>query len=265
MAITGKVLPGRDVVETKRLAARIFKTSPEGVEKLFSGKPRLIKKGLDGPAAKKILAMLQNAGIEARIIADRQAGDKAAPKTTAPPAPVEETAEEKLRKKVESRFEEYDQAYERAMEKGGVRKRTTAWAALMITCLGGIACAWILHYVKWQMAVPVILAATIIPAYAIVSGSKKALQKIIEPLIENDEDSALAAAGIMEWIFQLDEDKSIDLYPVLEQAVEKRPEILNKVAEYSTMLQFRLEEDAPTKEHQAGEGDAPENQSTPGE
>jgi hypothetical protein len=78
--------------------AQLFKANEATLEKLFSGKPQLIKSGVDKPAAVKYKAALQKAGAVARVRKHVPAGDQApAPKAAAPkpkaaakPAPAPE-------------------------------------------------------------------------------------------------------------------------------------------------------------------------------
>jgi hypothetical protein len=65
--------------------AQLFKANEATLEKLFSGKPQLIKSGVDKPAALKYKAALQKAGAVARVRKHVPAGDQApAPKAAAP-------------------------------------------------------------------------------------------------------------------------------------------------------------------------------------
>ncbi|MEP5766627.1 MAG: hypothetical protein ABJ308_18660 [Halieaceae bacterium] len=92
---------------------KLFKANAETLDKLFSGKPQMIKRGVDKQAAIKYKAALQKAGAVALIRANTPAetpkpqpaaeddlpssaaiSNAAAPKPTATPAPADEPAEE---------------------------------------------------------------------------------------------------------------------------------------------------------------------------
>ncbi len=71
--------------------AQLFKANDTTLEKLFSGKPQLIKRGVDKPAAIKYKAALQKAGAVA-VVRVTPGTAKAAPDPapSSPPAPAED-------------------------------------------------------------------------------------------------------------------------------------------------------------------------------
>lgn len=82
----GKIADGFDESTVRANVARLFKANAQTVEKLFSGKPQIIKRGIDKQTAIKFRAALQKAGAVPLI---RAHASKAAP---AKKAPVEKPA-----------------------------------------------------------------------------------------------------------------------------------------------------------------------------
>ena len=76
----GDLVPGYTVADVKANMARLFKAGPETVEKLFSGRPLAIKKGLPKAQAEQLQATLAKVGA--------QSGLKAEGEQPAPPAPA---------------------------------------------------------------------------------------------------------------------------------------------------------------------------------
>ncbi len=60
---TGQLVEGTDPEPAKQNLAKIFKTTPEAVAKLFTGKPKALKRGIDKPEALKYKAALHKAGL----------------------------------------------------------------------------------------------------------------------------------------------------------------------------------------------------------
>jgi hypothetical protein len=58
----GVLAAGRDAAQVKSDLARLFKTDAAGIERLFSGQPVIIKKGLDPQTAEKYRVALEKAG-----------------------------------------------------------------------------------------------------------------------------------------------------------------------------------------------------------
>lgn len=71
--MSGKLVDGMDPAQVKANVAALFKVDVAKVEKLFSGQPVVIKKGLDEATAKKYQAALQRAGAICQV-ADANAG-----------------------------------------------------------------------------------------------------------------------------------------------------------------------------------------------
>ncbi|WP_250458804.1 hypothetical protein [Microbulbifer litoralis] len=78
----GDLLPGYTAGDVKANLARLFKAGPAAVEKLFSGRPLAIKKGLPKAKAEQLQATLAKLGAQAALKAE---GEPAAP----PPPPAE--------------------------------------------------------------------------------------------------------------------------------------------------------------------------------
>jgi hypothetical protein len=58
----GVLAAGREAAQVKSDLARLFKTDAAGIERLFSGQPVIIKKGLDPQTAEKYRVALEKAG-----------------------------------------------------------------------------------------------------------------------------------------------------------------------------------------------------------
>ncbi|QGX40412.1 hypothetical protein [Permianibacter aggregans] len=63
----GRIMPGRDPHEVKAQVGRLFKASPEVIERLFSGNAISIKKDLDYAAALRYVSVMKEAGALARL------------------------------------------------------------------------------------------------------------------------------------------------------------------------------------------------------
>ncbi|RMN10321.1 DUF805 domain-containing protein [Pseudomonas syringae group genomosp. 3] len=98
----GQVRDGVEPEAAKANVAGLFKSDAAAVEKLFSGTPVTLKRGLVHTEAERYIAALKNAGVEARIEPDQAisltldevttpanawAADKLAPQTASPYAP----------------------------------------------------------------------------------------------------------------------------------------------------------------------------------
>jgi len=90
----GDLVPGFTAADVKANLARLFKAGPETVEKLFSGRPLAIKKGLDRAQAEQLQATLARMGAQASIRAEGEAAAPPRPapraeETPAPPPPAQ--------------------------------------------------------------------------------------------------------------------------------------------------------------------------------
>ncbi len=74
----GKIVDGFDEATVRENVAKLFKANAQTVEKLFSGKPQAIKRGVDKQAAVKYKAAMQKAGAVPLIRAHAEAQPKAA-------------------------------------------------------------------------------------------------------------------------------------------------------------------------------------------
>lgn len=84
---TGQLVEGTDLATAKSNFAKLFKSSPEHLEKLFSGKPQAIKRGVDKAEALKFKAALHKAGLLIAFKAHQIAKPDATPATTTSAAP----------------------------------------------------------------------------------------------------------------------------------------------------------------------------------
>ena len=62
VVLTGKLADGFELPRVKNNIAQVFKLAPEKVEKLFSGKPVALKRGVDKTQAMKLRNALARAG-----------------------------------------------------------------------------------------------------------------------------------------------------------------------------------------------------------
>ncbi|WP_066966551.1 hypothetical protein [Microbulbifer sp. Q7] len=88
----GDLQPGYTAADVKANFARLFKTGPDTVEKLFSGRPLAIKKGLARAQAEQLQATLTKLGAVSAVKAEEKAQQEtatdgaAAPAKAAPPS-----------------------------------------------------------------------------------------------------------------------------------------------------------------------------------
>ncbi|WP_299595656.1 hypothetical protein [uncultured Microbulbifer sp.] len=81
----GDLQPGYTVADVKANFARLFKTGPETVEKLFSGRPLAIKKGLGKAQAEQLQATLVKLGAQSSLKTEGEAVPAEAPSAEAAP------------------------------------------------------------------------------------------------------------------------------------------------------------------------------------
>ena len=79
----GKIADGHDEATVRTNLAKLFKANAQTLEKLFSGKPQLVKRGADKPSAIKYKTAMEKAGAVPLI-------RKHAPASTSQPAPEPE-------------------------------------------------------------------------------------------------------------------------------------------------------------------------------
>ncbi|WP_078083418.1 hypothetical protein [Microbulbifer mangrovi] len=83
----GDLEPGYTVADVKANFARLFKAGPDTVEKLFSGRPLAIKKGMAQVQAEQLQATLSKLGAQSTVRAE--GGEQPVPQPSAPsPEPV---------------------------------------------------------------------------------------------------------------------------------------------------------------------------------
>ena len=80
----GELVSGADPDQVRRNLAQLFKMDPERVEKLFTGKPVVLKKETDQATAMKMRAALKKAGAECEMKA--LGGDEGPAQPQSPPA-----------------------------------------------------------------------------------------------------------------------------------------------------------------------------------
>lgn len=88
LVFRGDLMPGYTAADVKTNMARLFKAGPETLEKLFSGRPLAIKKGLGKAQAVQLQATLAKLGAQSSLKAE---GEPAVP--TPPPSPAPQATE----------------------------------------------------------------------------------------------------------------------------------------------------------------------------
>ena len=69
VVMTGSLVGGASLSQVKQNVAALFKVPVDKVERLFGGKPMVIKQGLDEATAKKYQLALHKAGVECQVVA----------------------------------------------------------------------------------------------------------------------------------------------------------------------------------------------------
>ncbi|WP_226666125.1 hypothetical protein [Microbulbifer aggregans] len=99
----GDLQPGYTVVDVKANFARLFKVGPEMVEKLFSGRPLALKKGLSQSQAEQLQATLSKLGAQSAVRVEGVAEQPAPASAPATEAAATETAEPPVTAEEQSR------------------------------------------------------------------------------------------------------------------------------------------------------------------
>ncbi|WP_101756956.1 hypothetical protein [Oceanicoccus sp. KOV_DT_Chl] len=89
---TGQLVEGTDVETAKINVAKLFKSTPEKMAKLFTGKPQALKRGVDKAGALKYKAALHQAGLLVAV-KTQQAAAAANTASATPAAPVQAQTE----------------------------------------------------------------------------------------------------------------------------------------------------------------------------
>lgn len=92
LVFRGDLVPGYTTTDVKANLARLFKASPETVEKLFSGRPLAIKKGLGKAQAEQLQATLAKLGAQSSLKPESEPAPAPAPQAREPeggPSPAQ--------------------------------------------------------------------------------------------------------------------------------------------------------------------------------
>lgn len=84
----GDVVPGQSIVDVKQRLAELFAADPDRIDGMFSGRPVVIKRGLDQPTAERYQASMQKAGAVVDIRPAASSGES----STQPPVAKTEPA-----------------------------------------------------------------------------------------------------------------------------------------------------------------------------
>ena len=79
VVMTGRIADGMELGQVKANVAKLFKLGDEQLEKLFSGKPVAVRRGVDRQQADKICAALTKAGAVAAVKSNRPLAPVEAP------------------------------------------------------------------------------------------------------------------------------------------------------------------------------------------
>ena len=77
--VSGEILPGHDIGETKKHLAAAFKLPAETVERFFIGKPVVVKSNTDLQTAEKYKTLIEKAGAVCSIKQVQQTAVSSAP------------------------------------------------------------------------------------------------------------------------------------------------------------------------------------------
>lgn len=88
IAFSGELVEGADPAQVRKNLAQLFKTSPDQVEKLFSGKRVALKKDLDQQTALKYQAVLKKAGAVTVVVNTAVPAAAKAEQSTTQPQPA---------------------------------------------------------------------------------------------------------------------------------------------------------------------------------
>lgn len=91
IVVNGTLVEGADPATTKQNVAALFKVPVDKVEPMFSGKPMVIKKGLDAESAKKYMLALKKAGLVSKGVAMGQAAPETPTSQPSAPPPSQES------------------------------------------------------------------------------------------------------------------------------------------------------------------------------
>lgn len=90
----GDVVPGQSIVDVKQRLGELFSADPERIDGMFSGRPVVIKRGLDQSTAERYQASMQRAGavVNIRPVATSSEDTSPEPVDTMPVASPDLTA-----------------------------------------------------------------------------------------------------------------------------------------------------------------------------
>lgn len=83
VVMTGKVAAGQDLAQVKANVGKLFKLGSQQLDKMFTGKPVAVRKGISREQADKICAALMKAGAEAKVRSNLQTASAPAPEQPA--------------------------------------------------------------------------------------------------------------------------------------------------------------------------------------
>ena len=89
----GELINGADPAQVRANLAKLFKADAERIEAMFTGKPVVIKKGVDEDTANNYVAVLAKAGASAKVVEMRAKTENAPPQAAVekPAVPPEST------------------------------------------------------------------------------------------------------------------------------------------------------------------------------
>ncbi|SHK46993.1 hypothetical protein SAMN02745216_03500 [Desulfatibacillum alkenivorans DSM 16219] len=263
LLFSGQVAAGRAPQEVKANLAKMFKATPDRIEKMFTGKPVIIKKGLTSEQAMKYQLAFEKAGAICRLAAEAgqaskpQAPVKAAPQPSEPAASssapavgkTEEVQEsedgeedsspekEEILAKAKKLYILFDEAYDRALKKDNAERSANINVGIGIVFLGLVVAVWYFTSLKWYWALLMVLAVLAVMGLAIDSAGAKFVRGILEPVMKQWDDKALVLAAFERWKEYVGDSPIKDQFGLAAQALEKEnPRFRSRLEEYRKIL-----------------------------
>lgn len=94
VVMTGKIADGFELAQVKANVSKLFKLSDGQVEKMFSGKPVAIRRGVEKEQALKLSAVLVKSGALAVVKASAPVAEQPKPKVVKEPQPKTKVVKE---------------------------------------------------------------------------------------------------------------------------------------------------------------------------
>ncbi len=251
VVITGKPLPGHNISNVKNNVSLRFNIQDTRIDKMFSGRPVAIKKGLELEAAKKFKQAFVDIGAECMVLQDKKSppesdqptDPKNAPQPppsapAAPPPPTGDPVKEALKKRSREKFELLDARYQEVVSQSGFEKTNTMFAFLTIALLAAIGAAWAMTPVTWYMAVPAMVVVLLGLGVPLMGSQKVFLKKMMAACVdEQDTDLAFSLACMDTWLDALDDSRqAILIRKELDKVIGRHGDLMEKMMDHAYVL-----------------------------